>query len=118
MIPAIIRSLNGFIPVLIPTSFFTVKLPAYKAVHQKRIFFINDNSVCIPPLWQRGVRGDFLEIYFVKSPLIPLFQRGRLKGELFIPVYKTGYSSSFHHKSIIESKSNGIITIGSPVIYL
>jgi hypothetical protein len=25
------------------------------------------------------VRGDFLKKLFVKSPLIPLFQRGRLK---------------------------------------
>jgi hypothetical protein len=28
-----------------------------------------------PPLWQRGARGDFTNI-FLKSPFIPLFQRG------------------------------------------
>jgi hypothetical protein len=27
------------------------------------------------PLWQRGVRGDFVNIFF-KSPFIPLCQRG------------------------------------------
>ena len=42
----------------------------------KRIIIINDNSACIP-LFSKG---------------------GELKGERFIPVYKTGYSSSFLHK--------------------
>jgi hypothetical protein len=35
------------------------------------------------PLWQRGVRGDFIKKLFVKSPFIPLCQRGRLeKGKI------------------------------------
>ena len=92
----------------------------------KKNNFINDNAVGIPlfgkdPLLRpeargpgshffvftkkTGGQGRFFKILFVKSPLIPLgtsllgFSKGgKLKGELFTPVYKTGYSSSFLHK--------------------
>jgi len=45
-----------------------------------------------PPLWKRGAGGDFItkiihlismSYYFVKSPSISLFQRGRSKAEYF-----------------------------------
>jgi hypothetical protein len=66
-----------------------VKLPAYTAGQQKRIFFINDNSVYIPLFGKEG-QGRFLEIFFVKSPLIPLFQSERLERKTFHPRLQNG----------------------------
>jgi hypothetical protein len=43
---------------------------------------MNDNSIKFPSLAKRGW-GDFLKKLFVKSPLIPLFQRGRLERRTF-----------------------------------
>ena len=58
-----------------------MKLPTYKAVHQKELLLMIIQSV-FPSLAKRAclpvgrVRGDLLEKLFVTSPLIPLFQRG------------------------------------------
>ena len=71
-----------------------VKLPAYKAGHQKESLLLMIIHSVFPSLAKRG-QGRFLEKLFVKSPFS---KGGDLKGELFIPVYKTGYSSSFLHK--------------------
>jgi len=44
------------------------------------------------PLWKRGAGGDFIKkikpllsmtLFFIKSPSIPLFQRGKSKAEYF-----------------------------------
>jgi len=66
--------------------------------------------MCIPlfskdPLLRPEARGAgeiIIKELFIKSPSIPLgtsllgfFKGGDQKGKLFIPVYKTGYSSSF-----------------------
>jgi len=49
------------------------------------------------PLWKKGVRGDFITktihlismgYWIVKSPSIPLFQRGRSKREYFHSLYR------------------------------
>jgi hypothetical protein len=41
--------------------------------------------------WQNhSRRGDFLDIFFVKSPLIPLFQRERLESRTFHPRLQNG----------------------------
>jgi len=49
------------------------------------------------PLWKRGVGGDFITktihlismgYWIVKSPSIPLFQRGRSKREYFHSLYR------------------------------
>jgi hypothetical protein len=73
-----------------------VKLPAYKAGLQNNIF-INDNSICIPLIGQ-GLGEIFKEI--IRK--IPLSKGGdMMQRELFIPVYKTGYSSSFFIKNQI-----------------
>ena len=40
------------------------------------------------PLWKRGMKGDFTNNFFKKSPLTPLCQRG-------------GYRLNYHYKNII-----------------
>ncbi len=40
-----------------------------------QLWFHEIQMYSYPPLWKRGARGDFLDI-IIKSPLIPLCQRG------------------------------------------
>jgi hypothetical protein len=57
-------------------------LPADKAELQHTIF-INDNAICIPLFSKEGLGEIFQKKLFVKSPSIPLFQRGRLRRRIF-----------------------------------
>ena len=76
------------------------------ASKRNNIIITNDYSTYIFPPLVKGGEGGFVDVLIIKSPLIPLFQRGKLERRTFHPRLQNRVFKFIFHKRKFKELNN------------